>query len=60
MDQIETWTVRGRVATAVKRVREDLACLAADSEELAEAVAEAEQHGLYDDQLAAIGSEAVL
>lgn len=48
MDQLDEWAVRGRVATAVRRVREGLARLAADSKELADAMAEAEQLNIGD------------
>jgi hypothetical protein len=45
MDQLEAWAVRGRVATAIRSMREDLLRLAVDSQELTEALAEAEQLG---------------
>lgn len=45
MDQLDVWAVRGRVATAVRSMREALARLAVDSKELTEAMAEAEQLG---------------
>lgn len=48
MDQLDVWAVRGRVATAIRSMREALARLAVDSEELAEAMAEAEQLGICD------------
>lgn len=46
MDQLEEWAVRGRLATAAKKVRESLARLVVDGQELGEALAEAEQIGL--------------
>lgn len=55
MDQLEAWAIRGRVATAIKNVRESIARLAQDGEELVEAMAEAEYFGVYDDSLAAAG-----
>lgn len=57
MDQLDVWAARGRVATAIRRVREALARLAADSKELTEAMAEAEQLGICDVTPAAIGTE---
>lgn len=45
MDQLDEWAVRGRVATAARRVREDLVRLAVDGEELADAMTEARQLG---------------
>lgn len=53
MDQLEAWAIRGRVATAIKNVRESIARLAKDGEELVEAMAEAEYFGIYDDPLVA-------
>lgn len=46
MDQLDTWAVQGRVATAIRSVRESAAQLAVDSAELTEAVAEAERLGI--------------
>ena len=43
MDKLDTWAVQGRVATAIRNVRESAAQLAVDSAELVEAVAEAER-----------------
>lgn len=43
MDHLDTWAVQGRVATAIRNVRESAAQLAVDSAELVEAVAEAER-----------------
>lgn len=57
MDQLELWAVRGRVATAVTRVREGLARLAVDSKELTDAMAEAEQFGLCDLMPAPTGTD---
>ena len=48
MDQLEEWRVRGRLATAVRTVRESMARLMDDGQELGEALAEAEQIGLYE------------
>lgn len=59
MDQLELWAVRGRVATAVTRVREALARLAVDSKELTDAMAEAEQFGLCDVMPTPTGSNAM-
>lgn len=57
MDQLETWVVRGRIATAIKNVRESLARLAVDSQELKSAMAEAEQLGIdIDSQSRAIAA----
>lgn len=50
MDHLEAWRVQGRIATAIKNVRETAARLATDSEELNDAVAEAQRLGLYDDE----------
>lgn len=55
MDKLEEWRVRGRVATAIKNVREALTHLAANSQELDDAVAEAEHLGLYDKASAGAG-----
>lgn len=57
MDRLDEWAVQGRVATAAQRVREGLARLVADSEELSQAMAEAEQFGIRDVTPAAIGAE---
>lgn len=46
MDKLEEWRVRGRVATATKRLRETLVRLATDSQELRDAVDEAESLSL--------------
>jgi hypothetical protein len=46
VDQLDVWAVRGRIATAVRSMREALARLAVDSEELTDAIAEAEQLGV--------------
>lgn len=58
MDQLEAWAIRGRVATAISNVRESIARLARDGQELVDAMAEAEQFGVYDDSLAAAGAQA--
>lgn len=57
MDQLDVWAARGRVATALRSMREALARLAVDSKELTEAMAEAEQLGLCDVTPATIGAE---
>lgn len=49
MDQLEAWAVRGRVATAVRGVREAMAALAITSKELRDAMAEAAQLGIDDE-----------
>jgi len=46
MDQLDEWRVRGRIAIAMKNVREALSRLANDSQELTDAMAEAESLGL--------------
>ncbi len=51
MDQLEAWAVRGRVATAVRGVREAMASLAITSKELRDAMAEAAQLGIDDDTM---------
>lgn len=56
MDQLEEWRVRGRVATAIKNVRETLMHLATESRELNDAMAEAEHLGLYDKAPVAAGA----
>lgn len=56
MDKIEEWRVRGRIATAIRNVREALTHLAAGSQELNDAVAEAKQLGLYDEAQAGAGA----
>lgn len=57
MDQLEAWAVRGRIATAARKVLDAVARLATDSAELADALDEAEQLGLHDDALVAVGAE---
>lgn len=41
MDQLEQWRVEGRVATAIRNLRESMNQLEADGQELVSAVAEA-------------------
>ncbi|NUQ98885.1 MAG: hypothetical protein HOY79_20770 [Streptomyces sp.] len=48
MDELDEWPVRARVATAARRVRDGLARLAADSQELANAMSEADRLGISD------------
>jgi hypothetical protein len=43
MDQLDEWSVRGRLATAARRMRETLTRLATDSQEFVDALAEAER-----------------
>lgn len=45
-EQLERWRVEGRVATAVRNMRESLTRLEADGQELASAVAEARELGI--------------
>jgi hypothetical protein len=45
-DQLEQWRVQGRVATAVRNMRESLMQLEADEQELVRAVAEAKDLGV--------------
>jgi hypothetical protein len=59
VDQLEAWAVRGRIATAARKVRDTIARLATDSAELADALDEAEQLGLRTDALVAVGAELV-
>jgi len=46
VDQLDMWAVKGRVAIAIRGLREDLARLAAHSKELDDAMAEAERLGI--------------
>jgi len=46
MDQLEKWLVRARLAAAASRVRESMARLASDGQELDAALAEAQQLSL--------------
>ena len=59
MDQLEVWRVQGRIATAVGNVREAVSRMLHESKELDDALAEAEQLGIYGETSAPTGTGVV-
>jgi hypothetical protein len=58
MDKLEAWRVRGRIATAMKNLRESMTRVTTDSRELSAAIDEAEALGLISEIPTAAGAGA--